>query len=218
MQARVETAAAWPSASPRHRGGVTISVAPDWRAPHDEPRGIDPTPERTFTSCMVTGHRPQHLTADEMAWSQVALHTAAWRLRSRYGMQEGISGFAIGSDQWWAMAVLATGAHLAAYIPFLDQPRRWSVTERALWSELRQRAHREVLVAGPENPGYNVRMLHARNDAMLRDTAAAGGLVVALFKPGTTGGTASAVERAQSSNQPMLLLDPASRSVTRHGW
>ena len=197
---------------------VETAVEQTPRAPHDEPRGIDPTPERTFVTCMVTGHRPQHLSASEMAWSQVALHTAAWRLRSRYGMQEAISGMAIGADTWWALGALASGAHLAAYIPFEDQANKWSETERAIWRELRQRAHREVVVAGPENPGYDVRMLHARNDAMLKATAAARGLVVALYKPGTTGGTASAVEKAEAAGLPMLMLNPVTRTLDRKGW
>lgn len=199
-----------PSATRRHRQSVDLN-------PFDAPRGIDATPERTFTVAMVTGHRPQHLSAAEMAWSQVALHAAAWRLRSRYGMLEGVSGMAIGADTWWSLSVLAAGAHLAAYIPFEEQARRWSETERAMWTELRRRAHREVLVAAPGTPEAPA-LFHARNDAMLKETASRDGLVVALCKPDATGGTASTLAKARKADRPVLLLDPVAQTVTRERW
>lgn len=185
--------------------------------PHAEPGGIDAAPGQVFATAMVTGHRPQNLTATEMAWSQTALHMAAWRLRSRYGMREGISGMALGADTWWALAVLATGARLAAYIPCEGQPRRWAESERAMWTELRERAYRQVLV--DPSPEFSTASLFARNTAMLNDTAATGGLVVALFKAGTkNGGTAHLVSDARKRQVPLLVLDPSARSVAREGW
>lgn len=198
----------------RHRQVVT-AAAPD-ENPWDDPLGIGrPLAVEVFCRAMVTGHRPQHLTPAEAAWSQVALTRTAWRLRSVYGMRHGISGFALGADTWWALAVLGCGAKLHAYIPFEEQDKTWPEADRELWAELRRRAHHEVVVGGR---AYDVKMLHARNDAMLKATKAGSGVVVALYKPGTPGGTKSAVEKAEKMGLPRLLLDPTARKITREGW
>lgn len=164
---------------------------------------------------MVTGHRPKHLTAVEAAWSQVALHRVAWRLRSGYDTKVGTTGMALGADTWWGLAVLGSGMDLHAYIPYTSQPDAWPAADRALWAELRRRARHEVVVGGTS---YDVRALHARNDAMLDATETAGGLVIVLYKPGTAGGTATAVATARRRGLPILLLDPGARAIVREGW
>lgn len=181
-------------------------------SPWDEPLTVNRTPGiEQFTRVMVTGHRPQHLDAGEQAWSQAALASAAWRLRSVYGTTHGISGLALGADTWWALAVLASGMHLHIHVPFLDQPKKWPAADQAMWAELRRRAKTEKVIGGQE---FDVKMLHARNDSMLNDAE----LVVALYKPGTKGGTASAVDKARKRGLPLLLLDPAARKMSREGW
>lgn len=175
--------------------------------PWDEPAGIlTPRSVEVYPRAMVTGHRPKYLTESEMAWSQVALHHTAWRLRSVYGTQHAIAGGALGADTIWALAALAAGMHLHLYIPFEDQPNPWPAYDQAVWAELRRKAKTERIIGGKT---YDVKMLHARNDAMLADAD----LVVALYIPGETGGTASAVAKARSKRQPLLLLDPRGRTI-----
>ncbi len=168
-----------------------------------------------FPVAMVTGHRPKLLTPAEVAWSQAALMNVAWRLRSVYGTVRGLSGFALGADTWWALGVLACGMSLEAHIPFEDQPSGWGEVDRHLWSELRARAASETVAGGK---AYDVKMLHARNDAMLDATRDGSGVVVVLYKPGTPGGTRSVVDKADKMGLPQLLLDPGTRTVTRRGW
>ena len=84
-----------------------------------------------------------------------------------------------------------------------------------MWRELRRRSRTVTVVGGKD---YDVRMLHARNDSMLDATAAGNGLVVALFKPGTKGGTASAIAKAEKRGLPLLMLDPVARKIRRVGW
>ena len=188
---------------------MTIDQPP--RNPWDEPPAIQrPLGSQVFPWAMVTGHRPQHLTPAEIAWSQVALHRAAWRLRSVYGTTNMVSGLALGADTWWAMAALACGAHLHSYIPFEEQAKPWPEPDRAIWAELRLRSKTVTVVGGQT---YDVKMLHARNDAMLAATAAGNGAVVALYKPGTSGGTASAVAKTRRRSQPLLILNPAERTM-----
>lgn len=168
-----------------------------------------------WPTVMVTGHRPQGLTTREAAWGRVGLARVAARLRETYGMCEGISGMALGADTWWAVSVLACGARLAAYVPFEEQADRWPGVDKALWWHLRERASREVVVT---HNGYSAGALHARNDAMLDATAAAGGLVVALLKPEASGGTAATVAKARKRGMALLVLDPSKETMTRENW
>lgn len=165
-----------------------------------------------FGRVMVTGHRPHHLDADQQAWSQVMLARVAAQLAGMHGARHCISGLALGADTWWAVAGLAAGMRLHVYVPFEAQAAKWSGEQQALWRQLRAAASREVLVGGRD---YDVRMLHARNDAMLADAD----LVVALLRSdATSGGTHSTVSKGRHSGRPMLLLDPVTQRVDRVGW
>lgn len=155
----------------------------------------------TYHSVMVTGHRPQHLTAEQQSFARAELDRLAVKVRDEHGAVEAISGMALGADTWWAQAALAAGLTLAAYIPSEGQPSKWRPADRERWRELRAAARREVVVGGAQ---YDVRMLHARNDAMLRDAD----LVIAVWSPSkTTGGTASAVRKARALGLDVVVVD-----------
>jgi hypothetical protein len=135
---------------------------------------------------------------------------AVW-LRDEHGMKVGISGMALGVDTWWAHAVLAAGLELHAYIPFETQADRWTPVERAEWTRLRGLAT-VVRVVGP-NPRDRreaVRLLHARNDAMLAESAA---VVAVLLAGKVDGGTASAVRKAEQRGLSGVHLEPTARRV-----
>ncbi len=153
-----------------------------------------------FRRVMVTGHRPQHLTEGETVFAQTELLRLARKLRDGHGMDTAISGMALGADTWWAESAIATAVALAAYIPFESQPDRWSAKDRAQWQWLRAKAAEEKIIA----PGYSVGALHARNDAMIRDSD----LAIAVWKPSkTSGGTASAVKKLQAKGRDIVIVD-----------
>lgn len=154
-----------------------------------------------YERVMVTGHRPQHLTKRESSFARSELNRLAEKLVDDHGMVAGISGMALGADTWWAHAVLDTAdAELWAYIPFEHQPDRWREEEQKTWRSLRSLASREV-VLGVE---YDVKLLHARNDAMIRDSD----LAIAVWKPSKeTGGTASAVRKLKSLKRSVVIVD-----------
>ncbi|GAB2732418.1 hypothetical protein [Nocardioides pakistanensis] len=186
------------------------SQSPVVASPFTEPRGIE-TPLVAYRKVAVTGHRPTYYTPDEAAWAQVALARAAWTLRSKYGTTTAISGMALGADTWWALAGLAAGMRLHAYIPFTDQPVKWPEADRALWRTLRARAEKEIVLG----EHYRVELLHQRNDCMIDDAD----LMVAVWKSDVTkGGTFSAVTKIRRIGRPMLLVDPATRTITREGF
>jgi len=161
---------------------------------------------KIFPKVMVTGHRPKSFGAGDELWSVRELHRTLKRLQRFHGVEEAISGMALGADTWWADSALSLGIPLAAYIPFEAQPDAWGRDDREKWRSLREQAHREVVLGDH----YDVRLLHARNDAMLRDAD----LCVALWrKSATSGGTFSAVKKAQAMGKPLIILDPEEHSV-----
>jgi uncharacterized phage-like protein YoqJ len=160
-----------------------------------------------WPTVMVTGHRPQHLMTVETDWVKAEVSRVVVKLRDEHGMTCGISGMAIGTDLWWAAAVVNAGVRLWAHIPFPGQPDRWRQADRAEWVRLRDLAD-EVTLYGT---AYDVRLLHARNDGML----AAADAVVAVWKPSkTSGGTASAVRKARAMGLLVVHLNPERRTVT----
>lgn len=159
-----------------------------------------------FPKVMVTGHRPKSFGAGDAQWSVRELQRTMKRLQMFHGAEEAITGMALGADTWWAESALKLNIPFAAYIPFEAQPDAWVQEDREKWRKLRELAQREVVLGDH----YDVRLLHARNDAMLRDAD----LCVALWrKSATTGGTASTVNKARSMGKPLIILDPEDHSI-----
>lgn len=149
----------------------------------------------------MTGHRPQDFTPTEKSFAQDSLWRLSGFLRERHGMEEIISGMALGADTWWAQAAVARGIPFAAYIPFEDQLIKWRAGDQLIWRQLREQAAREVVVGGQH---YSVGALHGRNDAMIRDSD----LAIAVWHPSkTVGGTASCVKKLNAKEKPYLLVD-----------
>ncbi len=160
-----------------------------------------------WPTVMVTGHRPQHLHPDVRSWVRTELDRLAIKLRDGYGTTTGISGMAIGADQWWASSVLSAGLRLEAHVPFPQQPDKWRAEDRAEWSRLLGLASSTVTYG----TDYDVRILHQRNDGMIKASDAA----IAVFDPAKiTGGTASAVRKLSALGFPVIHVDPVARMTT----
>jgi hypothetical protein len=158
----------------------------------------------------LTGHRS--LSIAEYGFAGGELARLAVKLRDEHGTTTAISGMAVGADTLWADAALQAGLQLWAYIPFPQQEadRRWTHEDRAHWAHLRSRAEREVVLG----TSYDVRLLHARNDAMLRDSD----LLIAVCDPlRTVGGTAATLKKARKAGKPIIIVDIAARRTTRKG-
>lgn len=165
------------------------------------------TKVKIFPKVMVTGHRPTAFTADEAQWAKDQIHTTLKRLKKFHGAQEAISGMALGVDTWWAQSALSLDFELASYVPFEAQSKDWTEEETLEWLRLRGLAKREVILSD----SYSVRMFHARNDAMLRDSD----LTVGVLKSDTTrGGSYSTVAKARKQNKPLILIDPKLLTLT----
>ena len=155
---------------------------------------------------MITGHRPQHLSPDQQRWVRDQIARTVAKIQGM-GAAVAISGMALGVDTWWAQAALDAGMSLWAYRPCPQQPNRWPRSDQAVWADLCSRAARVVTMGD----SYDVRLFHARNEAMIRDSD----LTVAVWdSTKTSGGTASAVAKARQLGKSMVLLDPVARTST----
>ncbi len=165
----------------------------------------------------VTGHRPKDLTVAQQQWCQDKLTKAAVWLRDERGCTVGISGLALGVDQWFAQAVLDAGLDLWAYVPFPQQADPWTPAQRREWERLLGLATRRAPyagdlgdLAGDGRKREAVRLLHKRNDMMLADCAA---VCAVLDVTRTKGGTLSAVRKAVRRGLPGVHLDPVTQIV-----
>jgi uncharacterized phage-like protein YoqJ len=159
-----------------------------------------------FKSVMLTGHRS--FAPADVRWLEHELYKTVRRLKEFHGVEELISGMALGADTIWAEAAVALEVPLAAYIPFEVQPDRWPARNQQVWRELRAKAAREVVVG----PNFSIGLLHARNDAMIRDSD----LCVAAFRTSETkGGTYSAVQKLRKLQKPLIIIDPETRTVSK---
>lgn len=153
-----------------------------------------------YKRVMVTGHRPQHMTQGETEFAKSELFRLAQKLKNENETDLAISGMALGADTWWAESALEVSLPFAAYIPFEAQPDRWRAADQAQWRYLRGKAASEKVIAA----SYSVGALHARNDAMIKDSD----LAIAVWKPSkTSGGTASAVGKIQKLGMDIVIVD-----------
>lgn len=186
---------AWPGAN--HLGRTLMSIRSLLRG----------DPADRWPRVALTGHRPQSMAPGTRQWVRSTLADVAAKLRDQHGSTVAISGFGVGADIDWAIAAKAARLSLWAYIPFEAQPARWTPGDQATWAAVRANADREVVLGD----GFDVRLLHARNDLMIRDAD----VVVAVHHPQkTTGGTAVTVRRAIAAGKPLIRINIESHTVT----
>lgn len=160
----------------------------------------------TWPKVMVTGHRPQHLDEPQTRFAWAELERLSLKL-AEDGTQIAISGMAVGADQWWATCALAAGLELHAFVPFPQQPDRWSLEQQITYRYLVGRASKTMVIADQ----YSVAALHQRNDTMLNFADA----VIAVWDPRIrTGGTASCVAKAKRRGLPLVHVNLETLTTT----
>lgn len=163
--------------------------------------------DERWTRVAVTGHRPRYLDRQQSDFARAELRRLAVKLRAEHATQVAISGMALGSDTWWADAAVDAGLDLWAYVPFWSQPDGWALPQASHWGDLLDVATRHVVLG----ESYDVRLLHSRNDFMLRDCD----LLIAVHDPARTGGgTASTLAKARAQGTTIVLVDVAAERTT----
>lgn len=166
-----------------------------------------------FAKVALTGHRvlqdKEHVTGE--------LTRLAQKLRDEHSTTVAISGMALGADTLWAQAALSARLELHAYIPFEEQSCLWSQHQQQTWRRLREAAAREVLIGELDARLAPARLLHARNDAMIRDAA----LIIAVLDlsastpRGGSWATAGKEQRWNGGRRPLLVVDASGEHATR---
>ncbi len=161
-----------------------------------------------YPSVMVTGHRSIYQGSE--TWVKENFVKVALQLKKHHGLEEMISGMALGVDTLWARIALKLKVPLASYVPFEVQANTWPAADRELWLKLRAAAQREEVIGDH----YHVKFFHERNYAMLRDAD----LVVAVLDSNADkGGTFAAVKRARELERPLIWLDAVTQTIkTEH--
>jgi hypothetical protein len=172
-----------------------------------------------------TGHRiatrknPDGLTDPQLRWVREQLRNGLHRLK-QHGPIEIHSGMACGYDLCLAAVAFELQIPFVTHVPYESQAMGWPSDTVAEWLRLRSVAVHEVPYSAT-NPGDRreaVRMLHARNDGLLK---VADRLLACWVATKRKGGTWSAVEKAQRLGLAGVHLDPAARTVRRvepGGW
>jgi len=164
-----------------------------------------------FKSVMVTGHRPNVFNSEQREFAQSELDRLSKKLKEDFGMEEAISGMALGADTWCAQSNLKNDVLVAAYIPFEAQSSRWKEEDKIEWQRIRSLASREVVVAD----SFSVRNLHARNDAMIKDS----NLAIAVWNQlKESGGTYSAVQKLKKKKMPIIIVDMNNLKAFKWGF
>lgn len=175
---------------------------------------------KRLTACF-TGPRPKNLHgygSKEPYKPIVDFTESICRQVADAGVARFISGGAQGFDQlaFWAVDRMRKDRpeiENAVYVPFPKQPSRWMETElfgqRQYRLMLRLATECRVLADDPVETYESVRLLHARNHAMVADSD----FVIALLADrsldwrNSKGGTAECVRHARKCNKPVLAIE-----------
>lgn len=169
-------------------------------------------PADRWVRVMCTGHREKSMDPNQRAWVAAELERLASKLIAEHGMRVAIHGGANGADLAWARAADDAGVDsLWAYLPFPNQTKGWTDQQKADWTHYTSpRPEGAATKRWTLGTDYDVRLLHARNDGMIRDA----NLVIAVLDPSkTTGGTVSALKKIGTS-LPVITLDIVARRVS----
>lgn len=169
-----------------------------------------------------TGHRPEHIPRNNLAWTRHQINLCAFWLAEQDGIQICLSGMARGFDMWWAAACLRAGMKLWAAIPFEEQPARWSDEDQREWKQLRSRAEHEVVVGsldgleGPRRERRVRQLLAARNQLM----AYRADFLACCWSPDRVehSGTYQTIRMANLRREllPGVHINPVDRTITHH--
>lgn len=138
----------------------------------------------------ATGHRPEKLGGYQPNPMQTRLQARLRTDLARLGPKEGISGMALGWDQWFAQACVDLGIPFTAAVPFLGQEAIWPREAQDSYRLLLGEAARVVVVSPGE---YEDWKMDVRNHWMVDN----GTHLLACWN-GTQGGTAKTFRYAES--------------------
>lgn len=162
---------------------------------------------------MITGHRPPGIgntgykPNNIQSWVrfQITSQLRRFAAQQRTTGIRGISGMAIGVDQWFAEACIDLDIPFIAYIPFPGQEERWPTHSQDHYHYLLDQAESQHLVT---NGKYSAASMQARNVAMVDNAD----YHIAVWN-GTTSGTKNCIDYIRKKRLRFLHINPASQTI-----
>lgn len=148
----------------------------------------------------ATGHRPEKLGGYGESVAARLRRGATRYLKTQIGVEQVISGMALGWDTAWALAATDLGIPFIAAIPFAGQECRWPTESQERYWALLKKSARVVIV---NDGGYHPAKMQSRNCWMVEHSDK----LVALWD-GSSGGTANCVKWAETIGKPVENLWP----------
>lgn len=160
-----------------------------------------------------TGHRPQHLFG--YVESDARNVNLFWHLRAtieahiRTGTTHFISGMALGVDLWAVRLLLSLKRHyphihIEAAVPCIEHYGVWSPETIEEYVKIEALCDKVTLVTSTR---YNARVMHIRNEYMLRNADKCIAVYDNVNKP--KGGTGGTVQKAHELGVPTYQLNPS---------
>jgi uncharacterized phage-like protein YoqJ len=147
----------------------------------------------------VTGHRPHKLGGYGEPLRQAIIEEVTAALRG-WNAVKGITGMALGADQYFADACITLGLPFIAAVPFQGQAGMWPMSAKRYYYELLGQADEVVYVS---DPGYARWKMNARNQWVVDHC----GLLLAVWD-GSSGGTANTVLYANKVQRGVHIINP----------
>lgn len=166
-------------------------------------------------TCAFTGHRPNRLPwreEDPRCAALKAILAEQIEALAADGVTDFFSGMALGVDTWAALAVLALrerdpSVRLHCVLPCEGQESGWLPEEQALYRAILARADSAAYVCRAYRKGCML-----ERDRRLVESA---GMLLAVFSGTRRSGTGATVRYARKLGREILVIDPASLSITR---
>lgn len=169
-------------------------------------------------SVCFTGHRPNKLFG-YVRDSYCPLVDRISELLSAIAPSCVVTGGAQGIDQLAFWAARRSGLVNVVYVPFATQASRWrrdGLFGQNQWHTMCSLADEVVVLAeSPVDRSDCVRLLHARNHAMVNAVDIVFGVTAERDFEHSSGGTAECLRYAARCGKPLLLLDPFTLEVWR---
>jgi uncharacterized phage-like protein YoqJ len=162
----------------------------------------------------ATGHRPDKLGGYEPMKNRIgtfvsaAMNREIKRLKALHPDLVGISGMALGTDQWFAELCVRNDVPFIAHLPFVGQEQKWPAASQRDYRCLLDLAQ-SVVICSPG--GYHPDKMWARNSRMVKD----GDYGIAVYNGDKNGGTFDCWRKLLESGKPYTRIDPKAISITR---
>ncbi len=166
-------------------------------------------------SCAFTGHRPYrlpfHCEEDPGCVLLKASLTEQIEGLIQGGVQNFLSGMAMGVDLWAAEIVLKMrrkNPHLKLIcaLPCPSQADRWSISMQERYSAILDQSDEQLMISPVYEPGC----MQKRDRWMVEHAD----LLLAVYDGILRGGTAYTLQYAYSKKKPILLLNPQTLKIT----